>query len=87
MELTFGVGGISHAQATETGCPPASPELAMAGRTLERCTMSWARVSVTLPSPMVGPISLGVFGLGSEGVEAEAGAIAIGTGLQDCLDG
>jgi len=25
MELTFGVGGISYAQATETGCPPASP--------------------------------------------------------------
>jgi hypothetical protein len=26
-------------------------------------------------------------GLGSEGVEAEAGAIAIGTGPQGCLDG
>jgi len=26
MDLTLGVGGISHAQATEAGCPPASPE-------------------------------------------------------------
>jgi len=34
---------------------------------------------------MVGPISLGVLSLGSEGVEVEA--IAIGTGPQDYLDG
>ena len=36
---------------------------------------------------MLDPISLGVLGLGPDGVEVEAEAIAIGTGPQGCLDG
>jgi len=31
-----------YAQTAKTGCPPASPELAMAGRHPEPCIMSWA---------------------------------------------